>query len=589
MGMLDLTVDDIPDLGRHWWQTLVETVLFSSTFEHSDEHQGFVARLRRQLIASELLRKRELSLERSRRMNRSLSLSSSKIDACIAIHQLEQKHRGDQLRQVVLTDYIRDEKLKSGLDTGEINLGAWPVFKGLIKASAHPERIALLTGRIRVIHESLLRNLLHEVERERFSVGPIGPGGTYRRVTGPLNQLTGAFTSLLMRGDIHALVGTRALLGEGWDAPAVNSLVLASAVGSFMLTNQMRGRAIRVDRQAPEKISSVWHLVAIDVKSYSGLGNLHDLQQRFETFVGLSEWGPTIESGFRRMKATGFDLLQTYESRDMAASSNNRQMTKRYEQLPSVAERWKKALTIDDGARVLPSVVTPTVPGLRSYHFRNTLKHLLFQLIAALAGVASLILAIGSNSLKGFLLSGGILCLGALLYRLPRTIALVRILFKHLPVDGALKQIGVALNHALCQAGFIETSIRRTRVTCCEGQDGTFSLGLSGSTFYESSLFADCLAEILGPIDKPRYMVVREGTVFGLDRDDYHAVPLKLAARKDTAKIFYEAWCRYVCPTELIYTRNDEGRKRLVKAKMQAFSSIFESQVKRQDRWQAAP
>ena len=44
-------------------------------------------------------------------------------------------------------------------------------------------------------------------------------------------------------------------------------------------------------------------------------------------------------------------------------------------------------------------------------------------------------------------------------------------------------------------------------------------------------------------------------------------------------------WC-YVCPTELIYTRNDEGRELLVKAKMKAFPFTFESQVKRQDRWQ---
>ena len=302
--------------------------------------------------------------------------------------------------------------------------------------------------------------------------------------------------------------------------------------------------------------------------------------------MGLSEWAPTIESGFERMRATGFDLLKTYERRDMVSSSNNMQMTSRYEELLSVAERWRKALTVDDSARVLPSVMTSALPGLRSYHFKNTLKHLLFQLSAALAGAAFLALATGGKNLKGWLVALAIFCFAMLLYRIPKTIAVLRIFFKHLPVDGALKQIGVALNHALCQAGFIETSIRRTKVTCCESWDGTFSLALSGSTFYESSLFADCLAEILGPIDKPRYLVVREGTVFGLKRDDYHAVPLKLAARKDTAMMFYQAWCRYVCPTELIYTRKHEGRKRLVKAKMKAFSSTFESQVKRQDRWQ---
>ena len=586
--MLDLTVEDIPDLGRHWWQTLVEAVLFSRTFEHSEAHQDFVAQLKKQLIASELLRKRDLSLVRSRRMNRSLSLSSSKIEACIEIHQLEQLHRGNELRQVVLTDYIRDEELRSGLDTGEINLGAWPVFKGMIGASADPKRIALLTGRISVVHESLLENLLQEVDQERFKRSAIGPGDAYRKVTGPLNQLTVAFTSLLMRGDIHVLIGTRALLGEGWDAPAINSLILASAVGSFMLTNQMRGRAIRIDKQKPDKISSVWHLVAIDVNSYSGLSNLDDLQQRFETFVGLSEWAPTIESGFERVRATGFDLLKTSDRRHMAVSSNNSEMTGRYEELLSVAGRWREALTIDDSARVLPSVMTATIPGIRTYHVKNTLKHLLSQLGGVLGAIFFLVLAVGGTEPSGLFVALSVAAFALLLYRLPKTIAVLRVFFKHLPVDGALKQIGVALSHALCQAGFIETSIRRVKVRCSEDccANGTFSVALSGSTFYESSLFADCLAEILGPIDSPRYLVVREGTVFGLGRDDYHAVPIKLGAKKDTAMIFYKAWCRFVCPTELIYTRSDEGRKRLVKAKMRAFSSTFESQVKRQDHWQ---
>ena len=52
-----------------------------------------------------------------------------------------------------------------------------------------------------------------------------------------------------------------ALLGEGWDAPCINTLVLASSVGSFMLSNQMRGRAIRVDSAQPQKTANIWHLV----------------------------------------------------------------------------------------------------------------------------------------------------------------------------------------------------------------------------------------------------------------------------------------------------------------------------------------
>ena len=48
-------------------------------------------------------------------------------------------------------------------------------------------------------------------------------------------------TELFEEGRINALVGTKSLLGEGWDAPCINSLILATYVGSFMLSNQMRG------------------------------------------------------------------------------------------------------------------------------------------------------------------------------------------------------------------------------------------------------------------------------------------------------------------------------------------------------------
>ncbi|WP_260842765.1 helicase-related protein, partial [Staphylococcus epidermidis] len=71
-------------------------------------------------------------------------------------------------------------------------------------------------------------------------------------------------TAIFSEGHIDTLVGTTALLGEGWDAPSVNTLVLASYVGSFMLTNQMRGRAIRSDKSDPQKCANIWHLVCVD-------------------------------------------------------------------------------------------------------------------------------------------------------------------------------------------------------------------------------------------------------------------------------------------------------------------------------------
>ncbi|MFD2230660.1 DEAD/DEAH box helicase family protein [Alkalimarinus sediminis] len=583
---LDLTESDIPELGRHWWQVLVETVLFSKTFKHSDAHKESVDQLKKQLRASELLYNRELSLERSRRLGRSLSQSVSKVDACISLHSLEYEQRGDMLRQVILTDYIRDEALVSGIDTGEVSLGAWPIFKGVTSSSTISSQIALLTGRLSIIHSSLLNKLLALVDSGKFKAEPMGNQGQYQKVTGPLNQLTTAFTHLLMVGQIKTLVGTRSLLGEGWDAPAINSLVLASSVGSFMLTNQMRGRAIRIDKNNPDKVSSIWHLVAIDRKSpYSGWSDLYDLRNRFETFVGLSEMEPKIESGFERMNAASFREVNGVMPGD-PVPSNNSLMRSRFRKITTLGHRWKEAFTLDESARVVPSVETPTIPSIRHYHIKHTLKYLLMQLGAFIGFAATSILHFQPQNTSVLLFLLSFAFLGIMIYKLPQTIKAVRILTKHLPVEGSLKQIGVALAESLCQAGLIETSIRRMKVNVLAGYDGSFYVSLTGSTFYESSLFSGCLAEILAPIENPRYLVVREGEMFGKKRDDYHAVPLKLAVKKELAQIFFKSWCKYVGPSELIYTRSPEGRKRLVKARMKAFSSTFRRDVKRQDRWQ---
>jgi superfamily II DNA or RNA helicase len=588
MSLLDLSREDIPELGRKWWQVLIETILFSSTTCHNEEQSKFVDALKKQLKASELLIKRDLCLVRSRRTERYLSLSSSKIDACSTLHRLEHKQRGDALRQVVLTDYIRDEALISELNTGKLNLGAWPIFRSITTNSPIREEVALLTGRLSILHVAKLETLFGLADETKLKTEAIPGTDQYIKIKGPTNQLTNAFTALLANGHIKTLVGTRSLLGEGWDAPVVNSLVMASSVGSFMLTNQMRGRAIRTDAQAPNKISTIWHLVAINSESYSGWSDLNNLRKRFDIFVGLSEKDLTIESGFERLNSNALDLKRFGNSQGLSVvSRNNREMSNRLTELDQIKERWEKALILDHTARVIPSVRIDKTPDLRSLILTHSFSYLLTQLGFALFTATLIYLQAhartgGERPLLLLSLAIG----GALLYKLPKTLSTIKIVFRHLPVDGSLKQIGCALTEALCRTGLIETSVRNMKINVAKNGEGKFLVSLKGSTFYESSLFSDCLAEILAPIENPRYIVLREGKFLGTRRDDYHAVPMKLAAKKEYAQIFYKAWCKHVSLSELIYTRTPDGRKRLLKAKMKSFSSNFSNQVKRQDRWQ---
>ena len=98
-------------------------------------------------------------------------------------------------------------------------------------------------------------------------------------------------------------MGTKSLLGEGWDSPNINSLILASFVGSFMLSNQMRGRAIRIDKKNPDKVSNIWHLVTVEPESGDEIisDDFETMKRRFACFQAPAYNSDTIESGIDRI------------------------------------------------------------------------------------------------------------------------------------------------------------------------------------------------------------------------------------------------------------------------------------------------
>ena len=70
-------------------------------------------------------------------------------------------------------------------------------------------------------------------------------------------------TEMFQRGLTRCLVGTRGLLGEGWDANTINVLIDLSTVTTSMTVNQLRGRSIRLNPKDPDKLSNNWDVVCI--------------------------------------------------------------------------------------------------------------------------------------------------------------------------------------------------------------------------------------------------------------------------------------------------------------------------------------
>ena len=372
LGLLDCNADELPDMSRRWWQVLVREYLYGKWWDDDKIDEAHRKHLAKRLRSDGLLWRRELRLQDSRPVKAQLALTGAKIDACIEVYQLERQVRGDRLRQVILTDFIRDDV--------EDQLGAWPVFVAMIEAVDGDQagRMALLTGRLAVVHRDRWDELRQQAPAGA-SCAPLEshPPFVTVSVTAGRGGLVTAFTRLLIEGRIHVLVGTRALLGEGWDAPAVNSLVLATYVGSYMLTNQMRGRAIRTDRAQPDKASSIWHLCAIDPGSESGLADVAELERRFETFVGLAASAPRIEGGIHRLD------LPTIR-RPASLPQCNQIAAERLCEIHRLRDRWNEAIVAGGHQRVLPGIEISAPPTMRAIHFRATLKYLLACAVSAL-------------------------------------------------------------------------------------------------------------------------------------------------------------------------------------------------------------
>lgn len=584
LTMMDFSINELPELGRHHWQILLQHLLFQSGDARTDpDHAEFLEKLKKQLRGSGLLFRRELSIEHSRRIDRSLSLSPQKIRGCVSIHRLERRHRGEQLRQVFLTDYIRDDELANEIESGERDLGAWPVFKKLTSVSPVRDQIAMLSGRLTIIPAHLQASFSEAFTEKEINYIPMGNQNQYLKVTAPLNKLTSRMTELLNAGTIKVLVGTRSLLGEGWDAPSINSLILASSVGSFMQTNQMRGRAIRINRENPQKISSIWHLVAVNPESGSGLGDLSELHRRFETFVGLSEHGKLIEAGFDRVKTV--ELIANDERMRGWNRLHNWITVRRYRRVEKVAERWHAALVMSEHGRVIPSVETEADTSIRFFYLIRSFRHLLFQMFTVFVIYFMASSQLLSNLDKGLYYASLIAAASVPVIKTGKTVAALKSLFRFLPVDGPIKQMGKALLKSLIEAGHITTPSAHMSVVSRKQGDGIQAVYLIGASFYESSMFADCMAELLAPIESPRYIISRSARFMGAKRKDYHAVPARLGVKNKFAQQFLKNWRELMGEAELIYTRNEVGRDLLLKAKARSFSSLFSKEVKRQNQW----
>ena len=508
--------------------------------------------------------------------------SLGKLESIPKIIEREIAVCGRGLRALILTDHIRGNLLGLVGSSEPLSvMGAVPIFEAVRRVCPYETRLALLTGTLVLVPNAIVSELLSDADARgiRCAVSPLGEswysvlacaGGSGESVT----LLTAAFE----RGLIHILVGTKALLGEGWDSPCVNTLILASFVGSFMSSNQMRGRAIRVDKNEPRKAANIWHLVTLPPpenrlsffsaaqEEIPGGEDFALLRRRFECFMAPSYDGERIESGLERV-----DILTPPFTRERVEKINA-EMLERAGDRRGMAETWGKALSGRTAGRVRENVRAAGAVRPRLY--------------AASAG--------GAAALQGVLLGAmGAVCLasppGAAYAVLVPLMGLSAFSFAgslrrsvgNATPEKTLRRLGEALLGALRDSGAVESAEARLIIT---PRANGAEAALEGASLREQNLFASALDELLSPPENPRYLLIRRLPLLGFFinmSSQCYACPSLLGGKKENAELLRQHLEKSGDRFDLVYTRSEEGRKRLLECRRAAHEESLKTKVTR--------
>jgi len=589
LSTLGLSHKRIPELGLEWLEVLLSHCLYSDAANFR-EIEPVLKATRHELLSIGAIERRRVKLRDPSDHLKLLTTSVTKLKSVEQIVRLEAGALGEGLRCVILTDFIRRAELPKSSDEVPVfeDIGIVPVFESLRRAAMPDIRLGVLSGSLVIVPtgtEPIVRQAATAlgIHSHDLSVSPLAHDASYSNVAIRGEYYRGSvrlITSVFEQGGITVLVGTKSLLGEGWDAPCINTLVLASFVGSFMLSNQMRGRAIRVDAKQPQKTANIWHLVCVEPGVFGPGDDYGLLVRRCTGFVGVSATASVIENGTERL---GFGHPPFTREQLIEI---NAQTCKRALDRAGLRRQWQDALRAGSIKEMTDGLKAPDKSLPRGFVLANTIAALLIQ--AAYVFVAVLEYfgrALGRvRTTQDFWTFGAMLLGIAAILTLPWSLVALWRLIRHGTPESSVKQIGRAVLEALQYEGSIEQHAGDFRVYADRNQDGTVFCWIGGGTGKEQAIFLRALREVLSPIDNPRYLLARR-KIWRILREDYFAVPDVVARKKEFAEMFTKRWKRLVGPVELVYTRTSEGRRLLLRARNHSLSGAFQKSVERVSCW----
>jgi superfamily II DNA or RNA helicase len=590
LEVLGLPQKGIPSLDLEWLEILLSNCLYTDE-ENFRQCGDVVKSFRHELFVAGAIEHRKVKLRDPSNQSKLLTTSVTKLKSIEEIVWLESGVQGSSLRCVILADFIRRMEMPS--QDGELgvfeDIGVVPIFETLRRARVRDVRLGVLSGSLVLIPKSAALLLQSAAEAagirgKDLSLVPLSYDADYLRVELHGEYYQGSvrlITSVFEQGGISVLVGTKSLLGEGWDAPAINTLVLASVVGSYVLSNQMRGRSIRIDPRDAGKTANIWHLVCLEPGPCGPGEDYYLLARRCRAFAGLNVSSATIESGTERL---GLDRPPV--SVEQIARMND-DTGRRARARDGLRQSWQHALAEGKNKAMADGLKFPNKVRPREFVMARTISSLLWQSgSVSLAAFCELMHdpnAVGS--IQQLLQFGAVAAGASAVLALPWTLPSLWRFFRHGSPESSIRQIGRAVVDSLVYEGSIgggPDEGRKAPVHVEKHPDGTLVCWIEGKE-HEQAAFIRALNELLGPVESPRYLLAQSGRWHV--REDYFAVPEAMARKKEFAEVFAERWQHYVGPAQLVHTRTPDGRKVLLRARIRSLSASFQERSEHISCW----
>ena len=532
-----------------------------------------------------LMERGNIRLDLNDKLRKKLVSSMGKLHSIEKIVECESSSLNDKLRMLILTDYIKKENIDDiGTSNNFSSISIVSIFE-TIRRKFPDIKIGVLSGSL-VILPTYIKDLLSKtktVEKGFTSKEISGTEFSIFNFKGSNKDKVSIVGGLFSDGELNVLVGTKSLLGEGWDSPCINSLILASFVGSFMLSNQMRGRAIRIDKKNPDKVSNIWHLVSIEPEYFNeenkaGKGknkaneqsssscDFETLKRRFSCFVAPNYSTGEIESGIERITAIKPPFTQQgidHINSTMMNIAVNR------EKLSNI---WKEETfkSKNNNVRVVTSAPRET-----------QVKGVLLQNLLAMTGICLVLFALGSLLIIDLIVNFSITILIIFL-----VIALISIIFgakifkkimAHITPLRSLKTLCNCILKTLKLMGVIKTECY-LKIKTAKKKSLTYEIELIKASRKEDNDFNIAIKELLSPIKNPRYILIRKG-MFGYQYLLSFACPSIIGQNKENVKILEKKMATVFGRMEVVYTRNEKGREFILKCRKRSYISKNEHLV----------